>query len=154
MKSICVYGPGAVGGLLAALLADAGHAVSVVARGPTLDSIRAKGLRLDIDGRTIVAHVKVSDVPESLGPHDVLILAVKAPALAAIAEGVRHLMHPETIVMPAMNGVPWWFAGLPAVAAKTGWLSSVDPRGRLNEVMPIQNIAGSAVHIASRRLEP
>ena len=106
---ICVFGAGAIGGNYAARLADAGNEVSVVARGAHLDAIRSKGLTLISGDRRIVARVKASDRPADLGPQDVVISTLKATGLAALAEGVGPLLGPETAVVFAQNGLPWWY---------------------------------------------
>ena len=85
-----LIGAGAVGCWLGARLADAGHEVSVLARGETLAAIRAHGLRLDEAGRTLAPSVKASDKAEALGPQDLTILAVKAPALAGRCYQCAH----------------------------------------------------------------
>src|SRR5690348_9214615 len=103
---ICIVGAGAVGGLIGARLALAGHETSAVARGATLDALRAHGWRLEGGER---APVLASDEPADLGPQDLVVLAVKAPALPAVAPRIGPLLGADTVVMPAMNGVPWWF---------------------------------------------
>ena len=106
---IAVVGLGAVGGLLAARLARAGCSVSGLARGATLAAVRDRGLRVEEAGRETVARLPVSDDAASLGPQDLVVIALKGPALIAAAESLRPLLGERTIVLPAMNGVPWWF---------------------------------------------
>ena len=56
--------------------------------------------------------------PAELGPQDLVIVAVKGPALAAVAPAVKAMLGPATRVLVAMNGVPWWFFdGLPGEGA-------------------------------------
>ena len=105
---ICVFGAGAIGGNFAARLADAGNEVSVVARGPHLEAIRANGLTLVSGDRKIVAKVRASDRPADLGPQDVVISTLKATGLDALAANVGPLLDPETAVVFAQNGIPWW----------------------------------------------
>ena len=82
---ICIIGAGAIGGLLAARLHHAGENVSIVARGPHLEAIRANGLALmENDGTTITAHVRASDTIADAGPQDLIVLAVKAHQLGAV----------------------------------------------------------------------
>ncbi|TBR30927.1 MAG: oxidoreductase, partial [Reyranella sp.] len=104
---ICVFGAGAIGGNYATRLAAAGNEVSVVARGPHLDAIRAKGLTLLTGDKTIVAKVAASDKPADLGPQDVVISTLKASSLSAIADTVAPLLGPDTPVVFAQNGIPW-----------------------------------------------
>src|SRR5918996_59902 len=104
----CIYGAGAIG-TIATLLAQAGAAVHVIARGETLATLKREGLRLIIDGEMLQADVQVSADPAEPGPQDYVIIAVKAPSLAEVAARIGPLLGPETAVVTAMNGVPWWF---------------------------------------------
>ncbi|HEY4297382.1 MAG TPA: 2-dehydropantoate 2-reductase [Paraburkholderia sp.] len=141
-----IYGAGAIGGWIGARLALDGHGVAVVARGATLDALRTRGLRL-IDGdHTPAAAVDASDDPAALGAQDVVIVAVKAPAMAAVAAGIGPLLGEHTVVVTAMNGVPWWFcAGLGPQFAHTR-LESVDPNGAIAAAIPAERTIGCVVH--------
>jgi 2-dehydropantoate 2-reductase len=100
----CIYGAGAIGGMIAALLVRAGATVSVVARGETLAAVKRDGLRLIIGGETLQAPVEASADPAELGPQDYVIIAVKAPALPEVAPRLGPLLGPETAVVPACPG--------------------------------------------------
>ena len=143
---VSVVGAGAVGGWVAAKLALAGNIVSVVARGLTLDSIQNEGLILTEAGETRTASVAASGDAEALGPHDVVVIAVKAPALAAAAQMTRPSIGPDTLVVPMLNGVPWWFTD--------DRLRSVDPEGLIAAAIPLDRVIGCVVHAACRRLAP
>ena len=106
---IAVVGLGAVGGLIAARLAAAGHQVSALARGATLAAVRAHGLRLVAAGQESTTAVNASDDARTLGVQDLVVVALKGPALADAGASMQPLLGPQTVVMPAMNGVPWWF---------------------------------------------
>ena len=106
---IAVVGMGAVGGFLAARLAAAGFEVAALARGDTLAALREHGLRLLAAGRETSTPIHASDEARELGPQDLVIVALKGPALAAAAQTLQPMLGPQTVVMPAMNGVPWWF---------------------------------------------
>ena len=106
---ICVFGAGAIGGNFAARLADSGNEVSVVARGAHLEAIRAKGLTLLAGDKKIVAKVHASDKPADLGPQDAVISTLKATALGDLAATVGPLLGPDTPVVFAQNGIPWWY---------------------------------------------
>src|SRR5882762_10141816 len=106
---ICVFGAGAMGGLLGARLAAAGEDVSLVARGPHLAAMRRSGLRLVARNGEIVVTPRCTDDAALLGVQDVVVLAVKATALRAAADSVRPLLGPDTVLVPALNGVPWWY---------------------------------------------
>ena len=116
---ICIYGAGAIGGVIAARLALSGAPVSVVARGAHLAAIRQEGLRLTMGDAERVAQVEASDDPAALGPQDVVIVAVKAHQLSAVVEGLERLMKPQTAVVYAVNGIPWWYFH-PAQGADAG----------------------------------
>jgi 2-dehydropantoate 2-reductase len=150
----CIYGAGAIGGWIGARLARAGHEVSVVARGATLEAVRAQGLRLSIGGETWSVPVHASDDPAQLGPQDLVVVAVKAPALGAVAAGIGPLLGPDTAVMTAMNGVPWWFfEGWGGALAGTR-LQSVDPDGRIAAAIPGRHIVGCVVHASCSLAAP
>jgi 2-dehydropantoate 2-reductase len=106
---ICVFGAGAVGGYLAASLAQGDADVSVVARGAHLAAIRANGLTVETSDTTINVRIAASDDPTELGSQDAVIVTVKAPALPAVARTIAPLLGPDTPVAFPMNGIPWWY---------------------------------------------
>ena len=148
---ICIYGAGAIGGWIAAALAQAGARVNAVARGATLAALQQDGLAIvrKADGGETRTQVPVHavDDPAALGPQDLVVIAVKAPALAAVAERIAPLIGPDTIVLTAMNGVPWWFLeggfGGPLAGRR---LTAVDPDGRIAAAIPAQHVIGGVVH--------
>ena len=155
---IAIVGLGAVGGLIAARLARAGHEVCALARGATLAAVQREGLRLiESVGPTETVQrfqVRASEHPEQLGPVDWVVLSVKAPALAAVAPQVARLLGPDTAILSAMNGVPWWmFHGLEASLAARSW-PAIDPGGQLARWMPPERVVGAVLHLASACPEP
>ncbi len=143
---VCIYGAGAIGGWIGHGLARAGASVSVVARGATLDALRVNGLQLIQAGSVTAQAVACSAVPQDLGVQDVVVISVKTPALAAVAKSVAPLLGPNTIVVTAMNGVPWWFLqGFGGAFAGHG-LTSVDPHGHIASSIAPQHIVGCVVH--------
>jgi 2-dehydropantoate 2-reductase len=151
---ICIIGAGAVGGLIGTRLAAAGRAeVSALARGATLAALRRHGWRLDTAGGLVSAPARVSDRAVELGPQDLVVIAVKAPALTEVARGIAPLLAPRTLVLPAMNGVPWWFcAGVPGFPG--GALASVDPGGVIAAAIPLAQVLGCVVHASTSTAEP
>jgi 2-dehydropantoate 2-reductase len=145
--NICVVGAGAIGGWIAAKLAIAGQPVNILARGDTLRLVRAEGLRLEEKGEEFVAAVTALESSGDVGGQDVVIIAVKAPALPALASELRPLIGPETIIVPMLNGVPWWF-----VEGET--LRSVDPDGAIAAALPFNRIIGCVVHASCSRSAP
>ncbi|MGM9516124.1 2-dehydropantoate 2-reductase [Roseateles sp. DB2] len=161
MKKICIVGMGAIGGWVAGHL---GHrlgsevALSAVARGATLAALRAQGLRMDtvIDGslQRLTVPVNAVERPEDLDPQDLVVLAVKGPALAEVAPLVQRLLGPETRVLVAMNGVPWWFFQQLEGPCQGLQLQSVDPAGRVARMIPVDRVIGSVVHASCATPEP
>ena len=151
---ICIYGAGAVGGLMAAWLSRAGHDVSVVARGAQLDAIRAKGLRIRSDGKTETFSVKADNDPARLGPQDYVLVTVKAQSLTAVAGTIKPLLSAETSIVTAMNGVPWWFFDRLKFGDGRERLESLDPGGKLSRAMPTGRLVGCVIHLAASTPEP
>jgi 2-dehydropantoate 2-reductase len=148
---ICIYGAGAIGGWIGVGLAQAGERINVVARGATLDALQRDGLSLVRGGaggdvRTRVPVNAVAD-PEALGVQDLVVIAVKAPALAGVAARIAPLLGPDTTVLVAMNGVPWWFlqGGFGGALAGTR-LVAVDPDGAIAVAIPERHVIGGVVH--------
>jgi 2-dehydropantoate 2-reductase len=151
---IAVVGVGAVGGLLAARLAHAGHEVSALARGATLAAIGADGLRLREAGGERATRIAASDDAAALGRQQLVIVALKAPALEAAARSLQPLIGAETIIMPAMNGVPWWFLRTGLAAVDPAPLESIDPADRIAALLPLERVLGCVVHLACSSPEP
>ena len=147
---VCIYGAGAIGLLIGARLAATGrHQVSAVARGATLAALNEHGMRVDGFAGPIAGPVAASAEPSALGVQDAVVIAVKAPALADVARRIAPLLGPHTLVVPAMNGVPWWFCqGLAGPAAGLS-LKSVDPDGAIAAHLPIEQVIGCVVHAAA-----
>ena len=146
---VCIYGAGAIGGWIGVHLAQTGHAVSVVARGATLEALQKNGLQCvqtQAAAARLKADVKVSANPSDLGPQDLVIVAVKAPAMANVAKGIAPLLGPNTVVMTAMNGVPWWFFQGFGDKLQGTTLSTVDPQGRIAKAIPAHHVVGCVVH--------
>ncbi|MGC3985420.1 MAG: 2-dehydropantoate 2-reductase [Pseudorhodoferax sp.] len=145
-QRVCVFGAGAIGGWIGVRLAQAGCELSAVARGETLAALRTHGLRLDQGGQQLAVPVHASAEPADLGVQDLVLVAVKAPAMAQVAERIAPLLGPQTVVLTAMNGVPWWFfQGFGGDYAGRS-LESVDPGGRIAAAIPAGNVIGCIVH--------
>ncbi|MES2398696.1 MAG: 2-dehydropantoate 2-reductase [Pseudomonadota bacterium] len=143
---VCIYGAGAIGGWIGHKLAGAGCDVSAVARGATLAALQQHGLRLNEGGNTTAQPVKSSAQPAELGVQDLVVLAVKAPSLPEVTRHIAPLIGPNTIVLTAMNGVPWWFLQGFGGALANQRLSTVDHDGTLDKAIPAANIIGCVVH--------
>ena len=176
---ICVLGAGAIGGFIGGRLALSGVETSALARGVTLASLNKHGWRLteedagergaegeggeegDGDGRgdgssreIVTAPVHASDDAAQLGPQDVVIVAVKSHSLAAAVSSVEPLLGPDTVVLTAMNGVPWWFFDGFGGSCAGLRLESVDPGGRIAAAIATRRVLGGVVHMSCSTLEP
>jgi 2-dehydropantoate 2-reductase len=152
---ICVVGAGAIGGFLGTRLALEGSTqVSALARGATLVALRDHGWRLREGADFAQAPVALAaDDPRELGPQDLLIITVKSPALPALAPTLAPLFAKDSMVLPAMNGVPWWFsAGIDALGPRP--LESVDPGGTITAAIPLSRVVGCVVHAAVSTAAP
>ena len=155
MKRVCIVGAGAIGGFAGARLAAAGKAqVSALSRGTTLDALRRHGWRLQTADGLLQAPVHAAaSSAAALGPQDLVIIAVKGPALTSVAPTIAPLLAPHTVVLPMMNGVPWWFCdGVDDLPP--GRLQSVDPSGAISQSIAFERVIGSVVHAACSVLEP
>jgi 2-dehydropantoate 2-reductase len=143
---IGIIGAGAIGGFLGARLAASGHRVSMLARGDTLRALTTHGLRLDSGGASQVVQVVASADPRDLGPQDLLLLAVKAPALSDVAAAAAAMCSGSTIVAPALNGLPWWFflgqQGAPLAGRR---IHAADPLGTVEAAIPTPSLLGCVV---------
>jgi 2-dehydropantoate 2-reductase len=125
-----------------------------LARGGTLTALREHGIRLRRGDEVSACPIKASDNASALGQQDLVVLAVKGPALAAAAQGASALLGPDTIVLPAMNGMPWWFfEGLPGPLSGRR-LATIDPDGQIEAALPTCHVVGCVVYAACTTSEP
>jgi 2-dehydropantoate 2-reductase len=151
---ICVYGAGAIGGYLGCQLALAGEDVTLIARGPHLAAMRDRGVRLVVEGEERVAHPFATDDPAEVGPQDYVVVTLKAHSVPAIVDAMQPLLGPDTSVVWAVNGVPWWyFYGLDGPWSGRH-LESVDPDGSQWERIGPERIIGCVVYPAAVVVEP
>ena len=151
---LCIYGAGAIGGFIGTRLAARGQAVSAVARGATAQALRTHGWRLQLADGLVSAPASVAEDAASLGPQDLVVVAVKAHSLPSVARGIAPLLGPDTVVLTAMNGVPWWFFdGFGGAHAGTQ-LQAVDADGSIAQAIPTQHVVGAVVHATCSVPEP
>ena len=146
---VCIYGAGAIGGWIGVHLAQTGHDVSVVARGANLEALQKNGLQCvqtQSPEARLKAKVKVSALPADLGTQDLVVVAVKAPAMADVAQGIAPLLGPNTMVLTAMNGVPWWFFQGFGDKLQGATLNTIDPDGHIAKAIPAHHVVGCVVH--------
>jgi 2-dehydropantoate 2-reductase len=151
---ICVFGAGAIGGYIGTKLALAGADVSFIARGANLAAIEQNGIKLLSEGQTLVARPPVTDKAEELGPQDYVVIAVKAHGLLGAADSIQPLFGPQTTLIPAINGVPWWYFYKLSGPYENARLKSVDPQGQLWEKLPPSRVVGCIVYPATELVEP
>lgn len=149
---IAIVGAGAVGTTIGVRLSMTGHDVSVLARGDTLRAIQERGLRLhDLQG-THTAHPAVSGEVADLGRQDAVFVCTKTTALAEVLPRLGPLLGPDTVVVPAINGVPWWYFDGSGTEAPP--LASLDPDGSLARALPAARLLGCVVYITAESLAP
>jgi 2-dehydropantoate 2-reductase len=151
---VCVLGAGAIGGFIGTRLAAAGVPTSALARGATLAALQAHGWRAETGGELITAPVRAAADPAELGPQDLVVLAVKAQSARAAAAVIGPLLGPETMVLTAMNGVPWWFFDGFGGPWAGRHLDSVDPGGTIAAAIGTRHVIGAVVHLSSSVREP
>ncbi|HCU88812.1 MAG TPA: oxidoreductase [Gammaproteobacteria bacterium] len=151
---ICIYGAGAIGGFLGARLGLAGVDVSLVARGPHLTAIREHGVRLLSDGGESICRVSCTDDPNELGIQDYVVIGLKAQSVPAAVDQIETLCGKHTVIVPAVNGIPWWyFYGLDC-GYEGRRIHSVDPSGNQWNTLKPERVIGCVVYPSCEVLEP
>ena len=151
---ICVYGAGAIGGYLGAQLALSGADVTLIARGPHLAAMKEHGVRLQSDGEERVAHPVCTDNPAEVGPQDYVIVTLKAHSVPGIVDVMQPLLGPDTAVVWAVNGVPWWYFHRLEGPWEDHRLKSVDPDGVQWDKIGPERAIGCVVYTAAEVPEP
>lgn len=153
-KKICIYGAGAIGGYMGAMLAKAGADVSLVARGPHLAAMQANGLILETaEGRETVP-VTASDNPAELGVQDYVIITLKAHSVPGVIDAMQPLLGPDTAVVFAVNGVPWWYFHQLGGDLEGRRVETVDPGGKIWDGIGPERALGCVVYPAAEVPEP
>lgn len=151
---ICIYGAGAIGGYLGVLLKLGGADVSLIARGAHLAAIKENGLKLLIGDEEKCARMPATSDPAELGPQDYVIVALKSHQAWEVAEQMTPLLGPDTAVVTAQNGIPWWyFYGFEGQYANLQ-LQSVDPDGRQWKTIGPERAIGCTVYPATEIVAP
>jgi 2-dehydropantoate 2-reductase len=145
-----IVGAGAIGGYLGARLSRAGEDVTFIARGPNLAAIQAGGLKLvEEDGSSFCTTARATQSMAEAGPHDVVLLTVKAHQVAAVAEDLRHLCHDGTAIVTMQNGIPWWYFHKEGGEFAGRSLHSVDPDGIIARSVDPARLIASVVYPAA-----
>lgn len=151
---ICIFGAGAIGGYMAAKLAQTGADVSVVARGPHLAAMQARGLTLTEGGDTFTLPVRATENPADLGVQDYVIVTLKAHSVPAVVGRMQPLIGDDTTIVSGVNGVPWWYfhgLGGPYEGKR---LASVDPGDAQWNGFGPDRVLGCVVYPAAEVGEP
>ena len=151
---IAVYGAGAIGGYLGALLDLAGEDVTLIGRGPHLEAMRNSGVRLRIGDEERIARPACSDAPGSVGQRDVVIVTLKAHAVSRALAGIGGLLGPETVVVTASNGIPWWYCYRLPGPWENRRLESVDPGGAIWDAIGPERVIGCVAYPAAEVVAP
>ncbi len=144
-QRIGIVGSGAIGGHFAARLSRAGHVVSMLARGRTLEAIRQHGLRYATTGEEYCVAAQASETAEELGQQDLIVIALKGQALPEVAPSLSPLIGPKSTILTVGNGLPWWYFlanGQPLQGLR---LRSVDPTGSIEKALPLSQLLGGSV---------
>jgi len=153
---VCVVGAGAIGATIGARLAASGHEVSLVARGAHLAAIRAHGLRFvdHVAGQSGIYHLVASADPGDLGRQDCVFLTLKAHQLPTVLAACGSLLGPQTVVVPAINGLPWWYFYASGGQYDGTRLDALDPHGSMMALLSCARILGCVVHLAAELRAP
>lgn len=161
LKTICIYGAGALGGAFAANIAHALEGkmeVSVIARGAQLAAIREQGLSIVYDNDAfpaISAGITATDDPSSLPPQDLVITGLKGHQLSAAADGIASLLHPQTRVMMILNGIPWWYFHQDKTSGfAERQLPQLDPGGKLWARIDPKRVIGCVAYQGAEVIQP
>jgi len=151
---VTIVGAGAIGGLTGAWLARAGHEVSLIARGAHLDALRANGLTLLDQGRRESLRLPASDDPAEFGVQDAVFLCLKTHSIAAMLPRLEPLLAEDTTVIPAINGLPWWYFYKEGGRLEGRPVDCLDPGGRMLSALDPGRILGCVVHAAAQVAAP
>ncbi len=151
---ICIYGAGAIGGYLGIELARSGVDVTLIARGQHLDAMRRDGLTLLTEDDRRVAHIPCTDDPAEAGIHDYVILALKAHSVPVIVDSIQPLLGPDTAVVTAQNGIPWWYFFKLDGPWNEPRIQSIDPGGRIWDGIGPERAIGCVVYPSCEIVTP
>ena len=152
---VCVVGAGAIGGYMAVRIAQAGHDVSVIARGPHLAAIRERGLKLiEADQEFVATNLTATDNIRDLGPQDVVLLALKAHQIEVVVDDLSALIGTNTVLVTLQNGIPWWYFQKLESPYAGRVVKTVDPNGVLFNKIDPDRIIGCIAYPAATIAEP
>ncbi|MFM7781141.1 MAG: 2-dehydropantoate 2-reductase [Alphaproteobacteria bacterium] len=152
---ICIFGAGAIGGLMGAKLAAKGDVdVTFIARGPHLAAMRENGVKLISEGTEQIVHPRCVATAEEAGPQDYVLVTLKAHSLPSAAKQMQPLLGPDTAIVSAVNGIPWWYFHGIGGAYEGRIVQSVDPDGQVSALLPPSRAIGCIVYPAAEVTAP
>jgi len=152
---ICIFGAGAIGGLMGAKLAAKGDVdVTFIARGPHLAAMRQNGVKLISEGEERIVHPRCVESAEEAGPQDYVLVTLKAHSLPSAAKQMQPLLGPDTAIVSAVNGIPWWYFHGLGGAYEGRIVQSVDPDGQVSALLPPSRAIGCIVYPAAEVTAP
>jgi 2-dehydropantoate 2-reductase len=151
---ICIYGAGAIGGYMGVLLSRAGAEVSLVARGAHLEAMQRNGVKLLIDDKEYVAHLRCTDDPAELGRQDLVVIALKAHSVSRAVPAMRPLIGNDTALLTAVNGIPYWYFYAHGGKWQDSIVESVDPDGLQWRMLGPDRAIGCVVYPATEVVAP
>ena len=152
---ICIFGAGAIGGLMGAKLAAKGDVdVTFIARGPHLAAMRENGVKLISEGTEQIVRPRCVESAEEAGPQDYVLVTLKAHSLPSAAKQMQPLLGPDTAIVSAVNGIPWWYFHGLSGAYEGRFVQSVDPDGRVSALLPPSRAIGCIVYPAAEVTAP
>ncbi|MFN8984645.1 MAG: 2-dehydropantoate 2-reductase, partial [Alphaproteobacteria bacterium] len=152
---ICIFGAGAIGGLMGAKLAAKGDVdVTFIARGPHLAAMRENGVKLISEGTEQIVHPRCVESAEEAGPQDYVLVTLKAHSLPSAAKQMQPLLGPDTAIVSAVNGIPWWYFHGLGGAYEGRIVQSVDPDGQVSALLPPSRAIGCIVYPAAEVTAP
>ena len=150
----CIVGAGAIGGFLGARLVAAGHEVSLIARGAHLAALRENGLTLRSKSEQLTLRVNAFEGVDELGPQDAVFIALKAYSIAAMLPRLAPLLAAQTVVIPVINGIPWWYFYREGGRFDGEPVASIDPQGAVLRSLDCARILGCVVHVSAEVVAP
>ena len=152
---ICIFGAGAIGGLMGAKLAAKGDVdVTFIARGPHLAAMRENGVKLISEGTEQIVHPRCVESAEEAGPQDYVLVTLKAHSVPSAAKQMQPLLGPDTAIVSAVNGIPWWYFHGLGGAYEGRIVQSVDPEGQVSALLPPSRAIGCIVYPAAEVTAP
>ena len=151
---LAILGAGAMGCLMGGLAARAGHDITFIARGNTLEALRRHGLTLRTTNDVWQGAVRAVESGAEAGPMDAVVIATKANQIEAVLAHLPPMLHAETMIVPAINGIPWWYFQRHGEPFSGRSLQSLDPTGALRAAIDPARLIGCVNYLAGSMVAP